>query len=113
MMRDGNLTMTSYYSAYTANGTSFTTDRLSGTSASRINNYQNNIGYVQGVNKGDYQRNISTLLSTFNSYSTDTYMRWEYSNSTFNLVPRFNTEIQAIEPTYTVIADNSYTSRPI
>lgn len=106
----GNLTMTSYYSAYTANGTSFTTDRLSGTGANRISTRQNNIGYVQGVNKGDYESNISQLLSIFNSYTSATYMRWEYSNSTFNFIPRFNMQIQENKPTYTVSVENNYST---
>ena len=107
----GNLTMDSYFNSYSAKGTYFTQSVTSGTSNQRRSNTTNNIGYVQGVNKGIYQSDISTMLSTFNNYAGSDYLKWKYTNGTFSFIKRFNTSIDdSNAPTYKVITDNQYSS---
>ena len=85
--------MDSYYNSYSAEGTYFTQSVTSGTSNQRISNSTNNIGYVQGVNKGIYQSDISTMLSMFNNYAGSEYLTWKYTNGTFSFIKRFSTSI--------------------
>lgn len=107
----GNLTMESYYSSFSANGTYFTQSVTSGTSTQRISTNSNNIGHVQGVNKGIYQSNISSMLTAFNNYTNTEYLTWEYSNGTFSFIKRFSTSIDdSNAPTYKVITYNQYSS---
>ena len=56
-----------YYTNYRAKNRSFTTSVTSGNSTQRISNSQNNIGYVQGVNKGSYTTNMNQMLNIFNN----------------------------------------------
>ena len=89
-----------YYTGYTVNGRTFTSDELSGAPAastvSRINATASNIGYTQGVNKGQYTNDMNARLSMFNTYATtnNTRVGWEYSNGTFKLVERLTTTIE-------------------
>lgn len=107
----GNLTMDSYYNSYSAEGTYFTQSVTSGTSNQRISNSTNNIGYVQGVNKGIYQSDISTMLSMFNNYAGSEYLTWKYTNGTFSFIKRFSTSIDdSNAPTYRVVVENEYST---
>ncbi|MFR5683857.1 MAG: hypothetical protein ACLUD1_07390, partial [Clostridia bacterium] len=84
----GNLTMESFYTNYSANGTRFTSTVTSGTSTSRISNSTNNIGSVEGVNKGQYTTNMTNMLTMFNNYAGNTYTSWKYENGEFSFLPR-------------------------
>ena len=111
----GNLTMNSYFTAYRANNRSFTTSVTSGNSTQRISSSSNNVGYVQGVNKGRYTNSASSRLNSFNSYSGvgTEYMTWKYENNTFTFEPRFSAEVdETNEPTYIVNVENSYSNGP-
>lgn len=109
----GNLTMTSSYNSFAANGTTFNASVTSGNSTRRLNSSYRNIGYVQGVNKGIYVSNISTLLTDFNNNAGNEYLRWKYENNTFSLIPRFTTSINDTnKPTYVVEIENEYSSGP-
>lgn len=94
----GNLTCTSYYTLYSANGYNFTQIVTSGTSENncRVNTRSSNIGYEQGVNKGIYTNNMGSLLSGFNTRSGSNIL-WTYSNNDFSLIPRISAVID--EPT--------------
>lgn len=94
----GNLTMTSYYTNYTANGTVFTANQASGTSTSRIANQNNRIGYVQGVNKGLYTNDKNSRLDGFNSMSGGNYLSWKYESQDLSLIPRFSATPVQIQP---------------
>ena len=109
----GNLSMTSYYSGFSANGTTFTTSITSGTSSSRLSSDSDDIGYVQGVNKGIYVSDISTRLTNFNNYAGNEYIKWKYKNGTFSFIKRFATSLDDTNlPIYKVIVDNEYSSGP-
>ena len=111
----GNLTMDSYFTNYRANDESFTRSVVSGTSTQRISNSTNNVGYVQGVNKGVYTNSASSRLNSFNSYSGigTEYMRWNYENNTFTFESRFTTTVDKTNaPTYKVNVENSYSDGP-
>ena len=114
----GNLTMNSYYTNFYANGTRFTANETSGNSDSYIAddsswwNEPEDIEYAQGVNKGRYTNNESSMLNTFNSNAQGD-IQWEYSNGTFSLRSRFEASVDSsAKPTYRVIVNNSYTSGP-
>ena len=85
----GNQTITSYYTNFAANGTTFTANQASGTSTSRISNQNNNIRYVQGVNKGLYTNSKSSRLDAFNSIAGGNYLFWKYEDEDLSLVPKF------------------------
>ena len=69
----GNLSITSYYTNFTANGTSFTSSEISGTSTSYLSNQISNrsINGVKGVNKGIYLNDISSMLQNLNDGTSD------------------------------------------
>ena len=94
----GSLTMTSYYTNFTANGRTFTANEESGTSSSRIANQNTRIGYVQGVNKGLYVENKSSRLGGFNSFAGGNYLSWKYENEDLSLIPRFTVTPVQITP---------------
>ena len=109
----GNLTMTSYYSGYSANGTTFNATETSGTSTSRISSGRNDIGRVQGVNKGIYTSNIENLLSNFNNNSGNEYLNWKFENGTFSFIKRFDVSVDSTnKPTYTINVDDTYSTGP-
>lgn len=109
----GSLSMNSYYSGFSANGTPFTTNITSGTSSSRLDSSYRNIGNVQGVNKGIYTSDISSRISSFNDYAGNEYMKWKYENGTFYLIPRFITSLNDSKmPIYSVDIDNQYSNGP-
>ena len=90
----GNLTTNNaYYTNYTANGTTFTQSVTSGTSTARRSNTTSNVGYVQGVNKGSYTTNMTTMLNIFNgNITTDNkYLTWVYENNVFTFKERLTT----------------------
>lgn len=100
-----DLTMTSYYSSYNANGTNFTRSVTTSSDAvARVSSSTNNIGYVQGVNKGIYSNNMTTMLNMFNSNVTDDnrYLTWKYENNTFSFNKGLVTEIDENNYVYTV-----------
>lgn len=119
----GNLTMESYYTAYSTNNRSFTATVSSGTSSSRITTnigWNFSFGYVQGVNKGLYTNNSQNMLSNFNQYvsdnSGDNYLTWHYNTDTraFYFVPKLSATVEKDVPKYTIkianeIATASYT----
>ena len=110
----GNLTMTSYYSGFTANRRTFNATVTTGTSTNRLSGSSDDIGRVQGVNKGIYQGDISALLTNFNSYANSNgYMTWNYSNGTYTFIKRFETSVDdSNKPTYVINIDNAYSSGP-
>lgn len=109
----GNLTMTSYYSSFSANGTAFNRTVTSGNSNNRLSSSYRDIGYVQGVNKGIYESNISNLLSNFNNYAGSDYIKWKFENGTFSFVKRFETTLNDTnKPIYKVEVNNEYSSGP-
>ncbi len=114
----GNLTMNSYYINFYANGTGFTSNEQSGDSSSYIAddsswwNEPEDLEYAQGVNKGLYTNEESSMLNTFNANAQGN-IHWEYSGGEFNLRPRFEAYVDSsAQPTYKVIVNNSYTSGP-
>ena len=86
----GNLRMTSHYTNFTVNGTSFTDTETNGTSYSYISSTisNNNISGVKGVNKGIYTNNISSLEDDFNNGTTD--VTWLYEDGDLRLIPRLS-----------------------
>lgn len=109
----GNLNMDSYYTSYSTNNVSFTANVTSGTSSSRVSTRNNRIGYYQGVNKGLYTNNQSTMLSRFNNYvtenSTEEYLTWYYnsSSSSFYFTPVLTADVQKDVPQYTILVNDS------
>ena len=90
----GNLTTNNaYYTNYSAAGTRFTKSVTSGTSTARKSNSKNNVGYVQGVNKGSYTTNMTTMLNLFNGNITteNKYLTWLYENNVFTFKERLTT----------------------
>lgn len=110
----GNLTMTSYYSGFSANGTTFNVSVPNGTSNNRLSSSSNNIGRVQGVNKGLYASDISSLLANFNNYANNNnLMTWNYENGSYNFNKRFETSVDRSNiPTYVINVENSYSQGP-
>lgn len=108
----GNLTTNNaYYTNYSAAGTTFTQSVTSGTSTARKSNSSNNVGYVQGVNKGSYTTNMTTMLNTFNGNVTteNKYVTWLYENNVFTFKERLTT--YKTEPemyTYKINIDDPY-----
>lgn len=90
----GNLTTNNaYYINYSAAGTRFTQSVTSGTSTARKSNSSNNVGYVQGVNKGSYTTDMSGILGLFNGNITteNQYLTWIYENNVFTFKERLTT----------------------
>lgn len=109
----GNLTMTSYYSSFAVNGSTFTANQISGTSTSRLSSSTRDIGYVQGVNKGRYTSSIESMLTSFNNYAGDEYIKWKYENGTYSFIQRFYTSLDDTnKPTYIVNVENEYNNGP-
>ena len=109
----GELTMTSHYNSFSANGTAFNATVESGTSTRRLSNSTREIGYVQGVNKGIYISNISTLLSNFNNLDNNQFVKWKFENGTFSFIPRFTTYLNdSNKPTYKIEVENQYSGGP-
>ena len=109
----GNLTMNSYYSSFFANDRGFTATVTTGNSTNRISSSSNNIGRVQGVNKGIYTDNIGNLLTNFNNYAGENYIKWKFENNTFSFITRFNTNLDSSgKPTYIINVENSYSQGP-
>ena len=111
----GNVTMNnSYYSGYTAGGTSFTQTVTSGNSTARKSNSSSEIGYVQGVNKGIYTNDMNTILNMFNNNvsSENKYVNWVYQNNSFSFKSRLTTSIEETETSdgsdFTVIVSDLY-----
>lgn len=114
----GNLTINSYYTNFYANDNNFTVNEQSGNSSSYVAddsswwNQPEDIEYAQGVNKGIYTNDESSMLSTFNANAQGD-IQWEYSGGSFSLRPRFEGSVDSsAEPTYRVIVNNSYSSGP-
>ena len=111
----GNLTMNSYYTSFAANGTAFNATVTSGTSTNRVSSsgWGFDIGSVQGVNKGRYVSNIQTRLDSFNSYASDAYVKWNYSNNTYSFADRFTVSLNdSNKPIYKIEVDNEYSAGP-
>ena len=106
----GNVTINNmYFTNYRAKNRSFTTSVTSGNSTQRISNSQNNIGYVQGVNKGSYTTNMNQMLNTFNNNVTtdNEYLTWVYQDGTFSFNEKItSTAIENPEYTFTVIIND-------
>lgn len=109
----GSLTMNSYYSSFSANGTNFNATVTTGTSTNRLSSSSSNIGRVQGVNKGIYTNNIQSLLTSFNNNAGNNYIKWNYENGTFSFNTRFNLSLDKTnKPTYIVNVEDSYSQGP-
>ena len=102
----GNVSINNmYFTNYSANGTTFTTSVQSGNSTQRISNNTNNIGSVQGVNKGIYTNNMNEMLTTFNNNANNNekYLGWIYKDGNFSFVERLTTkEIENPENTFNI-----------
>lgn len=88
--QDGtDLNMTSYYTNVTINNTyslnSSTYTVTSGTSSNYISSSY--MGRVEGINRGIYVSDSSTLLSGFNSRTLDN-VSWTYENGDLDLMPK-------------------------
>lgn len=106
----GSLTMTSYYTNYRANNTSFTSTSTSNATNNNSTSYRSSsyMGRVQGMNKGIYTNNISSLLSGFNSRTSDN-VNWTYENGELKLIPRHTTPITETAPnTFTANISDLY-----
>ena len=113
----GSLTMTSYYTSYSTNSSIFTSTVTSGNTASsatyRRSTSTNSIAYVQGVNKGIYLTNESSMLSNFNTYATgDEYSSWTYSNSKYSLDEKLVASVTETESGVFVATATSKLSNP-
>ena len=92
----GNLTTNNlYYTNYKAKNRSFTGSVTSGNSNQRISNSSNNIGYVQGLNKGTYTTDMNSMLNVFNNNtnSNSSYLPWLYENGTFTFKERLTSSV--------------------
>lgn len=107
----GNLSMSSYYTGYSTNDRVFSNNEESGTSSSRITtniNWNFNIGYIQGVNKGLYTNDALNMLSNFNNYVTNNssngYLTWNYDSSTeaYYFKPKFTASVEKDSPRYII-----------
>ncbi|MGN1384559.1 MAG: beta strand repeat-containing protein [Clostridia bacterium] len=103
------LTMTSYYNSYSVNGTGFTSTETAGDSSSSVDTDKTKVQYVQGVNKGIYVKDISTL--TGGMTEIDKGIGWKYESGTYVLTKRFNNELidDTTAPTYKVNVENTNT----
>lgn len=108
----GNLTTNNaYYTNYSAAGTTFTSSVTSGTSTARKSNRSTNVGYVQGVNKGSYTTDMTSILETFNgNITTDNqYLTWIYSDSVFTFKERLTSSQKQTDTfTYEITINDSY-----
>lgn len=108
----GNLTANNmYYTNYSANGRTFTSTVISGTSTQRLSNSSTNIGYVQGVNKGSYTTDMNAILNMFNNNVTtdNKYVNWYYQNGEFTFKERLTSEVEeTVEFTYEIMIDDPY-----
>ena len=107
----GNLTTNNlYYTNYKAKNRSFTGSVTSGNSNQRISNSSNNIGYVQGVNKGSYTNNLNDVLTVFNNNANNNskYQLWLYENGTFTFRERLTASgvIENPKDIYTIQIDD-------
>ena len=108
----GNLTCTSKYHSYRANGYTFTTDETYGTCAanSRISTSSNSYGYTQGNNKGDYENDNAVLLAGLNASPEAANVEWTHDGANgYSLKPRLMSSItEDPEFTYTASIDDLY-----
>lgn len=108
----GNLTTNNaYYTNYSAAGTTFTQTVTSGSSTARKSNSSNNVGYVQGVNKGSYTTDMSAILDIFNENITTSnkYLTWLYENNVFTFKERLTTtKTEPAQFTYKIIVNDPY-----
>lgn len=109
----GNLTMNSYYTAYSTNGYSFSNSVQSGTSTSRAGTSTYNIRYVQGLNKGLYTNNLGNMLSNFNDYvatnSDNGYLTWHYDEeeTEYYFTPEITVSVERNIPNYTLLVTDT------
>ena len=84
-----------YYSNFSINGRTFNQTVEKGNSTVRINSNQNNIGSVQGINKGIYTTDMNLVLNTFNGNvnQNNKYVNWNYINNTFTFKERLTTTV--------------------
>ena len=109
----GNITANNmYYTNFTAKGTTFTQSVTTGNSnARRVTNNTNDIGYVQGVNKGIYTTNMNNVLSMLNNNVTseNRYVNWYYQDNSFTFKERLTTEVtKTAENTYQIQVSDLY-----
>ncbi len=118
---NNNLTMTSYYNSYSANGTVFTSTNINGTTPSNTTYRRNanitstgwrttyNIGYIQGMNKGNRLTDTSSMTARFNNYSQDDNINFVYSNGEFLLQRRITAGVTDNgDMTYTITTKDPY-----
>ncbi len=121
-----NLTMTSYYNTYRVNNTTFTSSYTTGDTPTNSTTYRRTTtqyttvrnnpayypGYVQGMNKGTRQTNVSTMVASMNTYNTtnlDGNIEFLYSNSEVSFKRRFSLGITDNgDYTYTITHDDPY-----
>lgn len=117
-----NLTMSSYYTSYSANGTSFTSTYTTGNTPENTTYRRNasissnsffgttlNIGYIQGVNKASRLTNESTMLTNFNNYYSDDKIEFLYSDSEFVLKRRLTANVNEVTDfNYQILVDDPY-----
>lgn len=107
----GDLTMESYYTAYSTNDRAFSDTVTSGTSSARVTtniNWNFDMGYVQGVNKGVYISSAQNMLSSFNEYvnnnETEKYLTWNYNSdtNTYYFIPELTATVEKDSPRYII-----------
>ena len=118
-----NLTMTSYYANYSANGTTFTSSYTNGTTPNSTTYRRSanltssgwfgstvvNIGYIQGVNKASRLTNKSSMLTRFNNYYSDDKIIFLYENGEFLLQRRITASVEEVTAfNYQILIDDPY-----
>ena len=108
----GNLSVNNaYYTSYSAVGRTYTQSVQSGMSSVRGSTTNTDAGYVQGVNKGIYTNNMSSLLNMFNGNVSESnkYVNWLYENNTFSFKERLTTTVkEPVKFTYQVQITDPY-----
>lgn len=101
---DGNnLTMTSYYTGYTAKTATTTFNNSNSTHISgstpntttyRIATGNSTMARFQGVNKGIYTTDMNAMLTMFNTNLSEEYVSWAFENGSFTFLHKHHTTIE-------------------
>jgi len=109
------LTLSSYYTGYSANGTAFTSTYTNGTTPPaapptnpnyrRASGTNGDMRNFQGMNKGSYTTDMNSVASTSmlsifnNTATTKNYIAWDYDSTTqeFSLIERLTATLDEID----------------
>ncbi len=125
---NGNIngtTMNSYFQGCSISGTGFNSASNTVTSGNSTKKVASNFttgllilktyyrGYLQGVNKGRYLNNTTTMLNNFNNYNSGENIDFEYTNNKFSLKRRITAGIlDNGDLTYTATVEDPYQQTP-